>query len=464
MADQIGPAVDNLNLFQQVKEKTAELEKSNNELSDSLAQQTAVAGTLRVMAGSPSNLQAVFDAILADAARLTQAAGGVVRLLDGTGTLRFVAHYGRSGQSLAELQKAPLPADENSATTKAMRERRAVQIDDIQKHGPEWRGPLAPGPWHTALAIPLLQDNEAIGVIVVFRDVVEPFTDQQVELLSTFADQAVIAIKNATLFQELQARTREIEMANERLTQLDKLKSGFLSNVSHELKTPLTAIGSLVDNMIDGLTGPLSDKQAHYIGGIKESTERLTRLIHDLLDISVIESGRIELKLSPFSVPELIGEVAGSLTPVAEQKSISLVLLSANGDAMAWADRDKIAQVLTNLIGNAVKFTPPNGKVELGLEKSGDGRWIEVAVSDTGPGIPPKEARLIFDEFYQIQQPGHEKIKGVGLGLAICKKLIDMHGGNIRLTSQIGQGSTFSFTLPAHRVILESKPMEATQS
>jgi signal transduction histidine kinase len=272
-----------------------------------------------------------------------------------------------------------------------------------------------------------------------------------VELLTTFADEAAVAIKNATLFRDLQERTRDLEVANDRLTQLDKLKSGFLSNVSHELKTPLTAIRVLIDNMLDGFTGSLNPKQTHYVIGIKESTDRLRRLIHDLLDISVIESGRMELKMAQFSVPSLIREVAAVLTPVAQEKSISLVLPSMNGDLIAWADRDKITQVLTNLISNAVKFTPSSGKVELAFVKSGNGAWIQVAVSDTGPGIAPEEARLIFDEFYQISQPHQEKIQGVGLGLAICKKLIKLHGGKIYVVSTVGQGSTFYFTVPAHR-------------
>jgi len=451
LVDQIGPAIDNLNLFEEVKEKTAQLERTNRELLESLAQQTAVAGTLRAMANSPSNLQAVFDAIVADAARLTRATGGVIRLIDAAGVLRFVAHFRSDGNYSWQYQAHSPRPDENSATTRAMRERRAVQIGDIQNEGPEWRGPVDPSPWHSGLAIPLLQDREAIGVIVVFRDFVEPFTIQQEKLLTIFADQAVVAIKNATLLQQLQARTRELESANERLTELDKLKSGFISNVSHELRTPLTAIGSLVDNMLDGLTGVLNHKQIHYVSGIKDSTERLARLIRDLLDLSVIESGKIELKKAYFPLPSLSHEVAEVLQPVAQEKSIALFLPAMNGDHMAWADRDKITQVLTNLISNAIKFTPPAGRVELALETTGDGRWLQVAVRDTGPGIAQQEARLIFDEFYQINQPGREKTKGVGLGLAICKKLIDMHGGQIGVESVIGNGSTFYFTVPAFR-------------
>jgi len=451
MADQIGPAVDNWHLFEQVKEKTAALENANRELVDSLAQQTAVAGTLRVMAGMLSDLQTVFDTILSHSVRLTRARGGVIRLLDDAGVLRFVAHS-RGDHKLLELQLWPLPSEEQSASTQAIRQKRAIQIRDIQNPGPDWQGPVPPGPWRTALAIPLISEEQPIGVIVVFRDTVESFTDQQVELVATFADQAVVAIKNADLFQKLQQRTSQLELANARLTRLDYLKSGFLSNVSHELKSPLTAIGSLADNMLDGFTGVLNAKQIHYVSGIKVSTERLTRLINDLLDLSVIESGKIELVKNPFSLSALIGEVAENLTPLAREKSITLnVPLAKNREQIAWADRDKITQVLTNLITNAVKFTPPGGAIDLAWQALGEGEWLQVRVSDNGPGIPRNEARLIFDEFYQISQPGDKKAAGVGLGLAICKKLIDMHGGQIWVESEVGRGSSFYFTVPASR-------------
>lgn len=451
LADQLAPAIDNLNLFEELKEKTAELETKNTQLLESLAQQTAVAGTLRVMATSPSSLQAIFDSILADAARLTKATGGVIRLVDGAGVLRFVAHHGRSRQALAELQKLPSPDHENSASTSAMRDRRAVQIEDIQKEQAEWRPPVAPGPWHTALAIPLLQDNHAIGVIVLFRDTVERFTDRQVALLTTFADQAVIAIKSATLFQELQARTREIESANTRLTRLDKLKSGFLSNVSHELRTPLTAISSLVDNMLDGVTGVLNEKQARHAVGIKESSERLTRLINDLLDLSVIESGRVTVDPSRFSLSELVHQVAATMLPVAQGKSVAVEVPEIPGASMAWADRDRINQVLINLIGNAIKFTPEDGHVSIMIHPGENDDWLSISISDTGPGIPEEERTQIFDEFYQISRPGELKAKGVGLGLAISKKLVEMNGGTISVNSRPGGGSTFTFAVPAYK-------------
>jgi signal transduction histidine kinase len=243
-------------------------------------------------------------------------------------------------------------------------------------------------------------------------------------------------------------RTRDLVNANEKLKELDRMKSFFLSNVSHELKTPLTAIEGLADNMLDGVTGPLTRKQANYMNGIKESTERLERLINDLLDLSVIEAGKTQLRATNFSIPALLREVTNTLKPMAEEKQINLEIETSAGNSTVCADRDKITQVLTNLVGNAIKFTPAHGKVTMRSEPTNDG-WLQVAVTDTGPGVAPEEASRIFDEFYQITQPGREKSKGVGLGLAISKKLVEMHGGRIAVESFGGRGSKFSFTVPA---------------
>jgi signal transduction histidine kinase len=204
--------------------------------------------------------------------------------------------------------------------------------------------------------------------------------------------------------------------------------------------------------MLDGITGPLNEKQSRYMSGIKESADRLARLIHDVLDLSVIEAGKVDLKLTNFNVGMLMQEIAESMRSVAQEKDIAIEL-PPSGNAAAWADRDKITQVLTNLIANAVKFTPPGGKVVLGLEPANAGPWLRLSVSDTGPGIAAHEAPRVFDEFYQIEQRGGEKVKGVGLGLAICKKLVEMHGGSISLKSAKGAGTTFCFTVPARPLL-----------
>lgn len=235
-----------------------------------------------------------------------------------------------------------------------------------------------------------------------------------------------------------------------RLKELDRMKSDFVSNVSHELRTPLTAIKGSADNMLDGITGPLNEKQIRYLTRIKSNADRLARLINDLLDLARIEAGKIDLRPSNLSLIHLSKEVAESLRPVAAEKLISLEVASPDGDVTAWADRDKVIQILMNLVGNAVKFTPAQGKVTIVVERDGQ-EWIQISVSDTGPGIPPEEANAVFDKFYQVAHMNKQKTKGTGLGLAISKALVAMHGGTIWLESQVGTGTTFYFTLPAEQ-------------
>ena len=273
-------------------------------------------------------------------------------------------------------------------------------------------------------------------------------TGDEIETLAGEFNRMAGALQEAysRLEEKVAERTRELVTANDKLKELDKLKSRFLSNVSHELKTPLTAIVGLAANMLDGITGRLNDKQREYLSDIRASSDRLARLIKDLLDLSIIEAGRVEIRPAPFVLASLVREVANSLRPVAEQKLIDIQVTSPEAGPTVWADRDRIAQVLTNLIGNAIKFTSPQGRVMVSAQMNG-GAWAEVTIGDTGPGIPAEEAERIFDEFYQITRPGIES-RGVGLGLAISKKLVEMHGGKIGVKSEMGKGSTFYFTVP----------------
>jgi PAS domain S-box-containing protein len=242
-----------------------------------------------------------------------------------------------------------------------------------------------------------------------------------------------------------------------RLKELDRMKSDFVSNVSHELRTPLTAIKGSVDNMLDGLTGSLNEKQVRYLARIKSNTDRLSRLINDLLDLSRIESGRIEVRSTTLTLTALAEEVAEHLKSLAAEKLIRIEVPSPDPKVTAWADRDKVTQVLVNLIGNAVKFTPQNGKVTVALEKNGDD-YVQISIDDTGPGILPEEKNKIFSKFYQFADIDKEKPKGSGLGLAISKALVEMHGGKIWVESEVGKGSTFYFTLPARQPFKLEQP------
>jgi PAS domain S-box-containing protein len=235
-----------------------------------------------------------------------------------------------------------------------------------------------------------------------------------------------------------------------RLKELDRMKSDFVSNVSHELRTPLTAIKGSVDNMLDGITGSLNEKQSRYLNRIKSNADRLGRLITDLLDLSKIEAGKIDLRPAYLTVNLLAKEVVEVLRTVAGEKLINLEVVSSEDNVQVWGDRDKVVQILMNLVGNALKFTPLHGEISVAIEKL-DAEWVKLSVADTGPGIPAEEAAKIFDKFYQVEQSNKQKTRGTGLGLAISKALVDMHGGKIWIESGVDRGSVFSFTLPARR-------------
>ena len=279
-----------------------------------------------------------------------------------------------------------------------------------------------------------VQGKRKNGVMIYLSLSVSPITDAEGKIVG---------------FLRVAKDITEKRRYEQRLKELDQLKSDFVSNVSHELRTPLTAIKGSVDNMLDGLTGDLNEKQSRYLVRVKSNADRLARLINDLLDLSRIEAG-IKLKRTNLGLVTMAREIAESLRPLAAEKLISLEIESGDNSVTAWADPDRISEILMNLLGNAIKFSPAHGTVTLSIERNGD-QWAKVSVADTGPGIPSDEAKRIFDKFYQVSQPEQQKAMGTGLGLVIAKTLVELHGGKIWLESEAGRGSTFCFTLPAEQ-------------
>jgi len=268
------------------------------------------------------------------------------------------------------------------------------------------------------------------------------------DLIQSIATHAIFALENFFLRQEdLERRLveREMEREMERLREIDRLKTEFVSNVSHELRTPLTAIKGSVDNMLDGLTGSVNERQRHYLTRVNENAEQLSRLIADLLDLARIESGQVEVRPRSTSVSRLLEGAAESMRPVLDRRGISLKVELPRDDLVIVADRDRLMQVLFNLIGNAVKFTSPGGAVTLDARLMAD--EVVVSVSDTGVGIPERDLERIFDRFYQAPAAQGAKPTGTGLGLPIARSLVELHGG--RLWAERAEvGSRFHFTLP----------------
>ena len=249
-----------------------------------------------------------------------------------------------------------------------------------------------------------------------------------------------------TLEQRLHDRTRELQAANERLRELEQLKSAFLSIVSHELRTPMTSIKGYVENMLDGLTGVLTDKQAYYLSRVKYNADRLTRMINDLLDISRIEAGRVELSPSRLLVRDLLVDILEDFWPMALDKGLTLEVKQADEQVHIKADRIKLFQILAHLLHNAVKFTSRNGRISIQTDAAHESTLL-FRVTDTGCGIATHELPKVFDRFYRGES-AHVEPRGAGLGLAIAKSLVELHGGRIWVESLEGQGTCFSFTMP----------------
>jgi signal transduction histidine kinase len=435
-------------LKEELRRVSEKLESRESELAEALEQQAATSEILRVIASSPIDIQPVLDAVVESAARLCHATDGLIARLDGNILIPGVAKYG----SMPVPEARPLSY--GTPVGRAIIDKETIHVHDlkaeVETEFPHSKPRQAISGARTLLTIPLLPKGRAFGAIVIRRNEVQPFSDKQIELLKTFADQAVIAIENVRLFQEIQEKSRQLGAANERLKELDRLKSDFVSNVSHELRTPLTAIKGAVDLLLREVPGRLNESQTHYLTRVRSNTQHLAGLINDLLDLAKIEEGKVELKGARVSVGGLVHEVMETVRPMAAEKRVLLEVKVPEPSILVWADRDKVTQVLMNLIGNAIKFTPPQGKVTVSASREG-AEWAQVSVNDSGPGISAEECQKIFQKFYQVSEGGGPKPKGTGLGLAISKALVELHGGKIWVESEPGCGSTFSFTLPVSR-------------
>ncbi|MCA1957871.1 MAG: HAMP domain-containing histidine kinase [Nitrospira sp.] len=298
--------------------------------------------------------------------------------------------------------------------------------------------------------------DEVGQLTLVFSQMTEALRERDAQVKQAYQELEQL---NETLEQRVRQRTSELQTANEKLKELDHLKSTFVSVVSHELRTPMTSIKGYVENLLDGLAGALTEKQARSLERVKHNIDRLTRMINELLDLSKIEAGRLELHLAPIDIVDLVEDVVENHRATARQKSILLRTVLHAPLPMVRADTDKLHRVLINLVHNAIKFTPEGGEilVEVGTR---DFDFVEVTVIDSGNGIPTDELDKIFDKFYWSKSAPVEA-RGAGLGLAIAKNLIELHGGSIRVESVLGKGSRFSFTIPVARLFSHGSDSES---
>jgi signal transduction histidine kinase len=431
-ADQAVIAIENVRLF-------TELQARNRDLTEALEQQTATSEILRVISSSPTDTQPVFDAIAANAARLCSANDAQVLRVEGE-MLRLVAAFGVSAMpSMRRLTRGHLVG-------RAVIDRKTIHNRDLAQAQAEYpETTAAQYGVQSALAVPLLRDGVALGVIRISRTEIRPFTDKQIALLQTFADQAVIAIENVRLFKELEASNQEIAEKSRQIEVASQHKSEFLANMSHELRTPLNAVIGFSEVLTDRMFGELNEKQEEYLKDIHASGTHLLSLINDILDLSKIEAGRMELELTDFHLPMALENALTLVRERAGRRRISLQMRIDEQLGEVRADERKIRQVVLNLLSNAIKFTPEGGRIEVtAVPKDG---FVEVSVNDTGVGIAPEDQEAVFEEFRQVGT-AEKKAEGTGLGLTLCRKFIELHHGRIWVKSQVDVGSTFTFSLP----------------
>jgi signal transduction histidine kinase len=440
-ADQAVIAIENVRLFTELQEKNQALTTAHAQTTEALEQQTATADILRVISSSPTDVQPVFAAMAVSAARLCDAFDSVIYQRDGD-VLRLVGHEGPI--PIGPIGAFTIPLSRATHNGRIVLDRRTSQVADLQAEVEEYpEGSAIARRWghRTVLGVPLLRAGEALGVITVRRTEVRPFTTRQRELLQIFADQAVIAIENVRLFHEIAQKSRELEVASQH-------KSEFLASMSHELRTPLNAIIGFSDVLLQGMFGETNDKQTEYLRDILASGQHLLSLINDILDLSKIEAGKMELELADFDLPTAIDNAMILMRERAGRRGIALERTLDERLSAIRADERKVKQVLLNLLSNAVKFTPEGGRIDV-RAILGDG-VAEISVTDTGVGIAPADHEAVFEEFKQV---GHaeKKAEGTGLGLALCRKFVELHGGRIWVGSDLGAGSTFTFSLPLVR-------------
>jgi signal transduction histidine kinase len=434
-ADQAVIAIENVRLFQELEARTRELAQSVEELK--------ALGEVGQTVSSTLDLPTVLSTIVGHAVQLSGTDSGVIYEYDeGDQEFHLRASHRMEEELVEAIRAAPIRQGEG-ATGRATTSRTPVQVINLLEErelGATRLRPIAARlGYRSVLAVPLLREERILGALTVWRKEAGSFSTEVVNLLQTFATQSALAIQNARLFREIEDKSRQIEAAN-------RHKSEFLANMSHELRTPLNAIIGFSEVLGERMFGDLNEKQAEYTDDILSSGRHLLSLINEILDLSKVEAGRMELEVAAFDLPLAIDNARTFVRERATRHGITLDVTVDErlGDFMG--DERKIKQILLNLLSNAVKFTPEGGRI--GIKATQADGSVEISVTDTGVGIAPEDQPKIFEEFRQVGSDYAHKGEGTGLGLTLAKKFVELHGGKIWVESEVGKGSKFTFTLP----------------
>jgi signal transduction histidine kinase/HAMP domain-containing protein len=439
--DELGTLAANLNrMSEELGRLYQQIEDRNRELTESLAQQTATSEVLGVISSSPTDLKPTYHAILTNITRLCESNIAALFLYDGK-VLNTAASFGTTKEFAEHLMHGrPRPSRETTTRLAAL-ERTTVHVADLLSDpafSPKPRELYEKENVRTVLSVPMLRENTLIGVITTWRREIRPFTEKQIALVKTFADQAVIAIENVRLFQEIEDKNKQLEAAN-------KHKSEFLARVSHDLRTPLNAIIGFTRIVLRKLEGQMPDLQKGNLQKVLISSEHLLNLINGLLDLAKIDAGKMDVIAETFRLEDIINMTTATVEPLLKDGRVRIVRDIASGLPPLKTDRDKLKQILFNLLSNAAKFTE-QGEIRVSAVR--ENGTLKLAVSDTGIGMTPTALEHIFEEFQQAEKTTASKYGGTGLGLAIVKKFTNLMGGEITVNSEPGKGSVFTITLP----------------
>ncbi|MBK8987480.1 MAG: GAF domain-containing protein [Chloroflexi bacterium] len=429
ISTQVAEALEAARLFEQTQESLNEQERLSTQL-ETVAQVSTAAST---MLEADALLQAVVD--------LTRASFNLyhthIYLLDEDRN-RLVLRAGADQVGrLMTLEGREINLNAESLVARAARTRVGIVENDVRKIVDFLPNPLLP---HTRaeLAVPMVVGDRLIGVLDLQADRVDYFTEEDVNIHRTLASQVAVAVQNATLFAE------QVQ-ASDKLREVDRLKSEFLASMSHELRTPLNSIIGFADVLLEGLDGDLNERMEEDVRLIRDSGNHLRALIGDILDMSKIEAGRMELRYEEIDMRQMANDVIATAAPLAEAKKLALYCNIDDDVDIVEADRTRLRQVMWNIVGNAIKFTE-KGHVALNLQMRNNN--LLVAIEDTGIGIKEENVSIVFEQFRQIDGNLNRSAGGTGLGMPITKKLIELHGGEIWVESAVGKGSTFWFTIP----------------
>ncbi|TMH14619.1 MAG: GAF domain-containing protein [Betaproteobacteria bacterium] len=431
-ADQAVIAIENVRLFKELQARTEALTRSVGQLTALGEVGQAISSTL--------DLETVLKTIVSRAVQLTGLdSGSIYEYDDRAEEFRLQAAENMPQDVAEDIRKAPTRKGDGALGRTAIT-LEPTQVPDTldDSYRSARKELLIRAGYRALLAVPLLREDHLLGGLLVNRKTPGAFAPEIVELLKTFAAQSALAIQNARLFREIEEKGGQLEAAS-------RHKSEFLANMSHELRTPLNAIIGFSEVLSERMFGEINDKQAEYLGDILESGRHLLSLINDILDLSKIEAGRMELDPTDFDLPTAIENTLILVRERAHRRGIALEHTVDERLGMIRADERKLKQVLLNLLSNALKFTPEGGQIDVRARvENGE---AEISVADTGEGIAPEDQEAVFEEFRQVGKAA-KKVEGTGLGLAISRKFIELHGGRIWVKSQLGIGSTFAFTLP----------------